>query len=98
MGLAQPVQVLVVCAWGRVGLKDRADRCKGKWKEKIKAIMTQLIDAIKKVRKGEYIPDRENDELTLALRNAENVGRIRALLGVTMKEAWLFEKEEAGLR
>lgn len=61
---------------------------KGKWKDKVNAITTQLIDAIEKVRKGEYIPDRENDELTLALGNAEHVGRIRALPGVTMKEAW----------
>src|SRR4051812_32968961 len=43
----------------------------GKWKDKIEAIMKKLIDAIEKVRKGEYIPDRENDELTLALGNPE---------------------------
>ena len=61
----------------------------GKWKEKIAKITPLLVDAIEKVRKGEYIPDRENDELTLALGNPEHVGRIRALGGgVTMKEAW----------
>jgi len=61
---------------------------KGKWKEKIEAIVLKLVDAIEKVRKGEYIPDRENDELTLALGNPEHVGRVRARPGVTMKEAW----------
>ena len=35
------------------------------------------MDAIDKVRKGEYVPDRENDELTLALGNPEHVGRLR---------------------
>nr|XP_051228830.1 uncharacterized protein LOC127346586 [Lolium perenne] len=61
---------------------------KGKWKEKIEAIVPKLVDAIEKVRKGEYIPDRENDELTLALGNPEHVGRVRARPGLTMKEAW----------
>ena len=61
---------------------------KGKWKDKIEAVTKQLVEAIDKVRKGEYVPDRENDELTLALGNPEHVGRIRALPGVTLKEAW----------
>lgn len=30
----------------------------GKWKSKIEAVTEKLIDAIEKVRKGEYIPDR----------------------------------------
>ena len=60
----------------------------GKWKEKIEAITKQLIDAIEKVRKGEYMPDRENDKLTLALGNPEHVGRVRACPGQTLKEAW----------
>jgi hypothetical protein len=61
-----------------VGLDPKTGQivAKGKWKEKIKAITTQLIDAIEKVRKGEYIPDRENDKLTLALGNAKHVGWI----------------------
>src|SRR3954464_11342507 len=60
----------------------------GKWKDKIEAITKKLIDAIEKVRKGEYIPDRENDELTLALGNPEHVGRVRARPGLTKKEVW----------
>ena len=51
------------------GLDPKTGRivAKGKWKEKITEVTTLLVDAIEKVRKGEYIPDRENDELTLAL-------------------------------
>ena len=60
----------------------------GKWKAKIEAIVPKLVAAIEKVRKGEYIPDRENDELTLALGNPEHVGRVRARPGLTMKEAF----------
>ena len=39
---------------------------KGKWKTKIETITPLLVDAINKVRKGEYHPERENNELTLA--------------------------------
>ncbi|XP_071676621.1 uncharacterized protein [Lolium perenne] len=60
----------------------------GKWKEKIEQIVPKLVAAIEQVRKGEYIPDRENDELTLALGNPEHVGRVRARPGLTMKEAF----------
>ena len=48
----------------------------GKWKEKIEYITKQLVDAIDKVRRGEYVVDRENDELSLALGNPEHVGRL----------------------
>ena len=61
---------------------------KGKWKKKIEKITKELVDAIDKVRRGVYIPDRENDELTLALGNPEHVGRVRTLPGLTMKDAW----------
>ena len=61
---------------------------KGKRKKKIENITKELVDAIDKVRKGVYIPDRENDELTLALGNPEHVGRVRTLPGLTMKDAW----------
>ena len=47
---------------------------KGKWKKKIETITPLLVDAINKVRKGEYHPERENDELTLALGNPEHYG------------------------
>ena len=47
----------------------------GKWKEKVEKITKDLEDAIEKVQKGEYQPERENEELTLALGNPEHVGR-----------------------
>ena len=37
----------------------------------------KLEDGIEKVRKGEFVPDREDDELTLALGNPEHDGRCR---------------------
>ena len=61
----------------------------GKWKAKIEYITKQLEDAIDKVRRGEYVPDRENDELTLALGNPEHVGRLRGYgAGVTLKQGF----------
>ena len=54
----------------------------------MKKITEQLVDAIDKVRKGVYIPDRENDELSLALGNPEHVGRVRTLPGLTLKDAF----------
>ena len=59
---------------------------KGKWKKKIEKITKQLVDAIDKVTKGVYIPDRENDELTLTLGNPEHVGRVRTLPGLTRRK------------
>ena len=72
------------------GLDPKIGRivAKGKWKLKIEKIAKELEDAVDKVRKGVYIPDRENDELTLALGNPEHVGRVRTLPGLTMKDAW----------
>ena len=62
---------------------------KGKWKKKVETIVPLLIDAIDKVRKGEYHPERENDELTLALGNPEHNGRLRGFPGGTnLKEGF----------
>ena len=61
----------------------------GKWKEKIEYITKQLVDAIDKVRRGEYVVDRENDKLSLALGNPEHVGRLRGYgAGVTLKQGF----------
>ena len=40
-----------------------------------------IRDAIKDVEEGQFHPDRENDELTRALGNAEYSGRVRATEG-----------------
>ena len=36
-----------------------------------------LVEAIKEVEEGKFNPDRENDELTKALKNKEHPGRTR---------------------
>ena len=48
---------------------------KGKWKERIERVVTKLVNAIDLVRKGTFVPDREDDEVTLALGNPEHWGR-----------------------
>ena len=39
----------------------------GKWKKRVTRVVKKLVDAIKLVRQGKYVPDREDDELSLAL-------------------------------
>jgi len=46
-------------------------------KEKIQTVTKEIVKAIEKVQKGTFKPDRENDELTLALGNPEHGGRTR---------------------
>ena len=43
----------------------------------LKGAEDKLIDAIEDARKGVFTPNRENDELTRALGNAEHPGRTR---------------------
>ncbi|KAJ1276786.1 hypothetical protein BS78_05G241900 [Paspalum vaginatum] len=45
--------------------------------DKSKEATERLIEAIKKTRRGEFIPDREKDELTLILENLEHPRRTR---------------------
>ena len=49
----------------------------GKWKKKITRVAKKLVDAVELVRQGKYVPDREDDELSLALGNKEHWGRCR---------------------
>jgi hypothetical protein len=49
----------------------------GKWKKRIRRVAKKLVDAIELVRQGKYVPDREDDELSLALGNKEHWGRCR---------------------
>src|SRR5664279_6026443 len=46
-------------------------------KEKIQTVTKEIVKAIENVQKGTFKPDRENDELTLALGNPEHGGRTR---------------------
>ena len=51
---------------------------KGKWRKRIRRVVKKIKKAIKLVKLGKYVPDREDDELTLALGNKEHWGRCRA--------------------
>ena len=42
---------------------------RGKWKKRITRVVKKLVDAIAQVKEGKYVPDREDDELSLALGN-----------------------------
>jgi hypothetical protein len=44
-------------------------------KKKIAEPLKELVKTIAKVQKGTLLPDRENDELTKALKNKEHKGR-----------------------
>jgi hypothetical protein len=39
----------------------------------------ELVKAVQEVQEGKFIPDRERDVLTKALRNAEHTGQTRGL-------------------
>ena len=55
--------------------------------------VTKLQKAINEVRKGKFVPDRENDELTRALGNPEHPGRTRGTPGSV---AWKVGFPSAG--
>ena len=46
-------------------------------KASLKGAEQKIIDAIEEARAGVFTPNRENDELTRALRNLEHPGRTR---------------------
>jgi 3-hydroxyacyl-CoA dehydrogenase len=64
---------VVLRAWGIVGPTNRADY----FTKKIVTVATKLVKAITDTREGTFQPERENDELTRALGNAEHPGRTR---------------------
>mgnify|MGYP005835277657 CR=1 FL=1 len=62
---------MVLCAWGaldpKTGLVSK--------KASLKGVEDKLLEAIEDSRKGVFTPNRENNELTRALRNPEHPGR-----------------------
>ena len=64
---------MVLCAWGALDLKT------GQVSKKacLKGADVKLVEAIEEAREGVFTPNRENDELTCALRNPEHPGRTR---------------------
>ena len=73
--MAPQVQELVLWAWGKL------DPLTGKVIEKasLKGADKELLAAIADAKKGLFLPDRENNELTRALKNPEHPGRIRGV-------------------
>ena len=71
--MAREGQALVVRAWGNVGRGNGA--CI--FGKKIITPSKELVQAMDDADKGLFKPDRENDELTRALWNAEHRGRTR---------------------
>ncbi|WVZ97939.1 hypothetical protein U9M48_043438, partial [Paspalum notatum var. saurae] len=53
--------------------------------DKIKQAAERLVEAIDKSSKGEFVPEREKDELTWALENREHPGRTRGIGNVSWK-------------
>ena len=49
--------------------------------EQLQILVTKLQDYIAAAQEGMFIPDRENDELTMALGNPEHPGRTRGTPG-----------------
>ena len=47
--------------------------------EDLRELALRLLDIIKKSERGEFVPDRDRDELTLALGNKEHPGRTRGV-------------------
>ena len=62
---------MVLCAWGELDPKT------GKVLKKacLDGAKDKLLVAIEEARSGVFQPNRENDELTLALGNPEHPGR-----------------------
>jgi hypothetical protein len=48
-------------------------------KKQIAESLRELVKTIAEVQEGTFQPDRENDELTKALKNKEHIGRTRGL-------------------
>jgi hypothetical protein len=47
------------------------------YSDNINDIIEKLINVVHKTSKGEFVPDRENDELTVALNKPEQPGHIK---------------------
>jgi hypothetical protein len=57
----------------------------------------RLLEIIKKAEAGEFIPDRDRDELTWALGNKEHPGRTRGV-GTSVSWKYAFKEDSASYR
>src|SRR3954467_11795849 len=68
--------------YGHGGTLDSEGKCIYNIRHKEDPLLIdKMRDTIKAVKDGDFIPDRENDELTLALGNKEHDGRTRGIIG-----------------
>ena len=76
-------------AWGQLDPKT------GKViiKASLKGADQEILDAIADAKKGIFIPERENDELTRALKNPEHPGRTRGIGVVPWYEGFAEYKD-----
>jgi hypothetical protein len=56
--------------------------------ERMQEVARYLVTAIDEAKQGTFQPQRENDELTRALKNPEHPGRARGIGMVPWKVAW----------
>src|ERR1041385_6642980 len=61
--------------------------------EQLRVPITKLEELIAQTKAGTFVPDRENDELTMALGNPENPGRTR---GTASSLPWKHGFPDAG--
>src|SRR3954464_14335102 len=66
---------------------------KVKIKAGLKGAEQEILNAIADARNGTFIPDRENDELTRALKNPEHPGRTRGVGVVPWYEGFAEYKD-----
>ena len=56
-------------------------------------VSRDLVAAIDETQQGTFHPQRENDELTRALKNPEHLGRAHGIDVVAWKVAWAEQEE-----
>ena len=76
---------MVLCACGALDPKTGMVSKKAS----LKGAEQKIIDAIDEARRGVFTPNRENGELTRALRNPEHPGRTRGMGAIPWYEGFL---------
>ncbi|KAJ1269819.1 hypothetical protein BS78_06G007200 [Paspalum vaginatum] len=61
--------------------------------EKAKELTEKVMEVVEKTARGDFIPNRENDELSFILGNPEHPGRIRGFGNKTWKDGFVADAE-----
>ncbi|KAJ1265042.1 hypothetical protein BS78_08G047800 [Paspalum vaginatum] len=61
--------------------------------DKAKEVTEKFVEAVEKSARGEFVPDREKDELTLVLQNLEHPGRTRGYGNMLWKYTFAVDAE-----